>query len=172
MVEHDNPNVDSAELERFESLAHRWWDPDGEFKPLHDINNVRLNYINQCAPVSDKTVLDAGCGGGILTESLARLGAIVTGIDPAQRSLGVARLHAIETGVADQITYMQTTAEEMVSAHENSFDVVVCLEILEHVPNYRSTINALARLVKPGGDVVISTINRSLTCVLSGHRRC
>lgn len=153
-------NVDADEIQKFESLAHRWWDPDSEFKPLHDINGVRLNYINDRAPVAGRQVVDVGCGGGILTQSLAELGADATGVDPATGPITVAKLHAMETGMADSIRYIETTPEAFAEQEPASFDVVAALEMLEHVPDFGSTVNALATLARPGGDVFFSTINR------------
>lgn len=155
------PNVDPAEIAKFEALAHRWWDPDGDFKALHDINPLRVGYLeNRCA-LSGARVVDVGCGGGILTESLAALGADVTGIDVAQGPLAVAQLHAIEVGVENEIRYLAASPEEFVEEEREAFSVVTCLEMLEHVPDMASTVRALADLVVPGGDVVMSTINRN-----------
>ncbi len=152
-------NIDHAEVSKFEELASRWWDPNSEFKPLHDINPLRLNYIDQRAKITGKKVLDVGCGGGILAESMAVRGAVVTGIDAGQAPLTVAKLHALESGI--QMNYQQITAEEMAQEHENAFDVVTCMEMLEHVPNPASVIAACSRMVKPGGHVFFSTINRT-----------
>ncbi|MDE0224624.1 MAG: bifunctional 2-polyprenyl-6-hydroxyphenol methylase/3-demethylubiquinol 3-O-methyltransferase UbiG [Gammaproteobacteria bacterium] len=155
------PNVDPAEIAKFEALAHRWWDPDGDFKALHDINPLRVGYLeNRCA-LSGARVVDVGCGGGILTESLAARGADVTGIDVAQGPLAVAQLHAIEAGVEDEIRYLAASPEAFVEEEREAFAVVTCLEMLEHVPDMASTVRALADLVVPGGDVVMSTINRN-----------
>ena len=153
-------NVDPAELEKFESLAHRWWDKDGEFKPLHDINEVRLKFITDRSKVSERDVIEVGCGGGILSESLAHLGARITGIDPARGPLTVAKIHAIEKGLTDYPEYEIATAETYVDEHAESFHVVAALEMLEHVPDYRITVAALADLAKPGADLYFSTINR------------
>ncbi|WP_347330222.1 bifunctional 2-polyprenyl-6-hydroxyphenol methylase/3-demethylubiquinol 3-O-methyltransferase UbiG [Marinimicrobium locisalis] len=152
-------NVDAAEVAKFEALASRWWDRESEFKPLHDINPLRANFIDEHSPVAGKKVLDVGCGGGILAEALAQRGAEVTGIDMGEAPLGVARLHAQESGLS--IDYRQITAEAMAEEAPGQFDVVTCLEMLEHVPDPASVIEACARLVKPGGHVYFSTINRN-----------
>ena len=152
-------NVDHNEISKFEELAHRWWDPNSEFKPLHDINPLRLDYIDARAGISGKRVLDVGCGGGILAESMAKRGAEVTGIDMGETPLSVARLHKLESGV--EVDYRRITAEELAAAEPESFDVVTCMEMLEHVPDPGSVIDACARLVKPGGHVFFSTINRN-----------
>lgn len=154
-----NHNVDPAEIEKFESLASRWWDRNGEFKPLHDINPIRLNFINTGSPLNGKKVLDIGCGGGILTESMARCGADITGIDMGKSPLSIARLHAAEENL--EINYQQVTAEEHASANPSGYDVVTCMEMLEHVPEPYSIIQACMQLVKPGGSVYFSTINRN-----------
>ena len=154
-------NVDRAEIEKFEALAHRWWDPDGDFKPLHDINAVRVAYLAERCTLSGARVADVGCGGGILTESVAALGARVTGIDMAESPLAVARLHAIESGLDAAIRYERTTPEAFAAEEPGAFGVVTCLEMLEHVPDVTSTVQALADLAAPGGDVVVSTINRN-----------
>ncbi|MCY4130006.1 MAG: bifunctional 2-polyprenyl-6-hydroxyphenol methylase/3-demethylubiquinol 3-O-methyltransferase UbiG [Gammaproteobacteria bacterium] len=153
-------NVDPAELEKFESLAHRWWDKDGEFKPLHDINDVRLKFITDRSEVHERDVIEVGCGGGILTESLASLGARVVGIDPARGPLTVAKIHAIEGGLTEYPSYEIATAETYVDEHAESFHVVAALEMLEHVPDYGITVKALADLAKPGANLFFSTINR------------
>ncbi|MDH3441637.1 MAG: bifunctional 2-polyprenyl-6-hydroxyphenol methylase/3-demethylubiquinol 3-O-methyltransferase UbiG [Gammaproteobacteria bacterium] len=152
-------NVDAAEIAKFDALASRWWDPAGEFKPLHEINPLRLDYIRQRATLAGSNVVDIGCGGGILTESMAQLGATVTGIDMAEGPLAVARLHQAESGT--KVEYLQTTAEELATEHAGQFDVVTCLEMLEHVPSPSTVIAACTKLVKPGGDVFFSTINRN-----------
>jgi 2-polyprenyl-6-hydroxyphenyl methylase/3-demethylubiquinone-9 3-methyltransferase len=152
-------NVDPNEIRKFEELASRWWDKNSEFKPLHDINPLRANWIDNIAPVAEKKVLDVGCGGGILSESLAQRGAEVTGIDMGDAPLGVARLHQLESGLS--INYQKSTAEDFAKNHENTFDIVTCLEMLEHVPDPSSVINACAKMVKPGGAVFFSTINRN-----------
>ncbi len=166
-------NVDPKEIQKFEALAHRWWDPEGEFRPLHDINSTRLKYIDDHAGLSGLDVLEVGCGGGILTQSLAELGAVTTGIDVAPGPLKVAQMHAIETQMGEKIRYMETTAESFAKIEPESFDVVAALEMLEHVPDYRSTVCALAQLTRPGGKVFLSTINRNskayLTAVLGAE---
>jgi 2-polyprenyl-6-hydroxyphenyl methylase / 3-demethylubiquinone-9 3-methyltransferase len=152
-------NADPAELEKFGELAHRWWDPHGEFRPLHDLNPLRLGWIDGLARLAGKKVIDVGCGGGILSEAMARLGATVTGIDLSEKPLKVAQLHLLESGVA--VDYQLSSAEEHSVLHANKFDVVTCMELLEHVPDPASTVAACARLVKPGGHVFFSTINRN-----------
>ncbi|MDX1824916.1 MAG: bifunctional 2-polyprenyl-6-hydroxyphenol methylase/3-demethylubiquinol 3-O-methyltransferase UbiG [Thiohalomonadales bacterium] len=152
-------NVDQQEIAKFEELAHRWWDPESEFKPLHQINPLRLDYIDRRARLKDKQVLDVGCGGGILSESMAQRGAQVTGIDMGEAPLAVARLHQLESGM--EVNYQRTTAEALAEEKPESFDVVTCLEMLEHVPDPASIIQACARLVKPGGQIFFSTINRN-----------
>ena len=152
-------NVDPGEIEKFEKLAGRWWDPNSEFKPLHDINPLRLDYIDRLAPLAGKRVIDVGCGGGLLTEGMAARGAEVTGIDMGKTPLSVARLHQHESGLA--IDYQQTTAEQVASEQPGSFDIVTCLEMLEHVPNPATSIAACAALVKDDGRVFFSTINRN-----------
>jgi len=153
-------NVDKAEIEKFEALASRWWDKDSEFKPLHEINPLRLNYIDRrCNGLQDKNVIDVGCGGGILAESMAQRGASVTGIDMGEAPLQVARLHKHESGV--EVDYQQITAEQMAEKNAGKYDVVTCMEMLEHVPDPASVIKACAQLVKPNGTVFFSTINRN-----------
>lgn len=152
-------NVDPAEISKFEELASRWWDPHSEFKPLHDINPLRLNYIDQHAGLAGKQVLDVGCGGGILAESMAARGAHVLGIDMGEAPLQVARLHMLESGVT--LDYRQVTVEALAEETPASYDVVTCMEMLEHVPDPASVIAACARLVKPGGQVFLSTLNRN-----------
>lgn len=152
------PNIDPSEINKFERIASRWWDLDGEFKPLHAINPLRANYIDQAAHVAGKAVLDVGCGGGILTEALAQRGAKVTGIDMGKAPLDVARLHCLESGL--DIHYEQTTAEAFAEATTGGFDVVTCMEMLEHVPDPSSVIRACAALAKPGAKLFFSTINR------------
>lgn len=152
-------NVDYAELEKFESIAENWWDKTSEFKPLHDINPLRLNYIDERAPLSGKKVIDVGCGGGILSESMAQRGAEVTGIDMGEAPLAVARIHAEKSGVT--VNYHHSTAEQMAEENPAQYDVVTCLEMLEHVPDPSSVIEACSKLVKPGGHVFFSTINRN-----------
>jgi 2-polyprenyl-6-hydroxyphenyl methylase/3-demethylubiquinone-9 3-methyltransferase len=152
-------NADPAELEKFSRLAHRWWDPQGEFRPLHEINPLRLDWIDRHAQLAGKKVLDVGCGGGILAEAMARLGAQVTGIDLSDKALRVAELHLLESKLA--ITYEKVTAEDYAARHEGEFDVVTCMELLEHVPEPASMVAACARLVRPGGKAFFSTINRN-----------
>lgn len=152
-------NVDAAEVAKFDALASRWWDPDGEFRPLHEINPLRLDWIRQYVDLAECRALDIGCGGGILTEAMAGCGAIVSGIDMAEKPLGVARLHQLESGA--EVEYEQSTAEAFASRHPGEFDVVTCLEMLEHVPSPPAVIAAAAELVKPGGHVFFSTINRN-----------
>lgn len=152
-------NVDPAEVAKFESMASRWWDKNGDFKPLHDINPLRANYIDGRAKVAEKKVIDVGCGGGILSESLAQRGADVTGIDMGEAPLSVARLHALESGVS--VIYQHCTAEQLAQSQPESFAVVSCLEMLEHVPDPSSVIQACADLCQPGGDLFFSTINRT-----------
>lgn len=153
-------NVDQAELTKFSSLAHRWWDVDGEFGPLHAINPLRLDWIDGIAPLKGQRVLDVGCGGGILADAMARKGADVLGIDLAEKSLKVAQLHALEAGTS-QITYRLVAAEALAAEMPDQFDVVTCMEMLEHVPDPASVVQACARLAKPGGWVFFSTINRN-----------
>ncbi|MFC1664994.1 bifunctional 2-polyprenyl-6-hydroxyphenol methylase/3-demethylubiquinol 3-O-methyltransferase UbiG [Pseudomonadota bacterium] len=152
-------NVDYAEINKFAELASRWWDPSSEFKPLHDINPLRLDYIDNREPVKGKRILDIGCGGGILSEGLAAKGAIVTAIDMGEAPLAVARLHLKESSL--EVDYQKSTAEAIADTHSESFDIVTCLEMLEHVPDPESIITASRKLVKPGGAVFFSTINRN-----------
>ncbi|MCC5857956.1 MAG: bifunctional 2-polyprenyl-6-hydroxyphenol methylase/3-demethylubiquinol 3-O-methyltransferase UbiG [Ectothiorhodospiraceae bacterium] len=152
-------NVNPSEVAKFEASASRWWDPEGEFRPLHDINPLRLGYIESWAELDGQAVLDVGCGGGILAESMALKGADVTGIDMGEAPLGVARLHALETGV--EIAYRRTTAEELAEEQPGAFQVVTCMEMLEHVPDPASVVRACARLAAPGGMVFFSTISRT-----------
>ena len=152
-------NIDPAEVNKFEELASRWWDPSSEFKPLHDINPLRIDYINERAALKGQRVIDVGCGGGLLSEGMAQLGAEVTGIDMGEAPLTVARLHQHETGI--QVDYQRTTAEQLAEQNPHSFDVCTCLEMLEHVPDPASVIEACAKLVKPGGRLFFSTINRN-----------
>ena len=152
-------NADPAELEKFGELAHRWWDPNSEFKPLHDINPLRVDWIDKAVGLPGKRVLDVGCGGGLLSEGMATRGAIVTGIDLSEKPLGVARLHLLESGC--KVDYRLIAVEQLAEEMPASFDVVTCLEMLEHVPNPSSVIAACARLVKPGGQVFFSTLNRN-----------
>lgn len=164
-VESNNPkqqnNVDPLEIKKFEDLAHRWWDRDSEFKPLHEINPLRLDYIDRnSGGLKDKKVIDVGCGGGILAESMALRGADTLGIDMGKTPLSVAELHALEAGV-ENITYKQITVEEVAENEAGTYDVVTCMEMLEHVPDPSSIIQACSDLVKPGGTVFFSTINRN-----------
>jgi len=152
-------NADRAELDKFGELAHRWWDPNSEFKPLHDINPLRLDWIDEHVGLAGKRVLDVGCGGGLLSEGMAARGAQVTGIDLSEKPLGVARLHLLESG--QQVDYRLTSAEQLAEEMPESFDAVTCLEMLEHVPDPASVVAACARLVKPGGQVFFSTLNRN-----------
>ena len=152
-------NIDPAEIKKFEDLASRWWDKQGEFKPLHEMNPLRLNFINTGSPLENKTVCDIGCGGGILSESMALYGATVTGSDMGKAPLSVARLHALESEL--DIDYRQITAEDMAEQEPATFDVITCMEMLEHVPDPASVISACFSLVKPGGSVYFSTINRN-----------
>jgi 2-polyprenyl-6-hydroxyphenyl methylase/3-demethylubiquinone-9 3-methyltransferase len=155
-----NMNVDTAELAKFSELAHRWWDVNSEFRPLHQINPLRLEWINNLASINGKAVLDIGCGGGILSDAMARLGATVTGIDLATKSLKVAQLHALETQTPN-VTYREVSAEDLAAEAPAQFDVVTCMEMLEHVPDPASIVKACAALVKPGGWVFFSTLNRN-----------
>jgi 2-polyprenyl-6-hydroxyphenyl methylase/3-demethylubiquinone-9 3-methyltransferase len=152
-------NADPIELEKFSQLAHKWWDPNSEFKPLHDINPLRLGYIDRHAGLTGKTVLDVGCGGGILSESMAELNANVTGIDLSDKALQVARLHLLESG--KQVEYRKIAVEDLAAEQPARYDVVTCLEMLEHVPDPHSVIMACAQLVKPGGWIFFSTLNRN-----------
>ena len=155
-----NPNVDPAELAKFSDLAHRWWDKDSEFRPLHQINPLRLDWISQLCPLNGKHVLDVGCGGGILADSMARKGAKVVGIDLASKPLRVAELHALEANTPN-VSYREISAEDLAIKSPATFDVVTCMEMLEHVPDPASVVRACATLVKPGGWVFFSTLNRS-----------
>ena len=152
-------NVDPAEIQKFEELASRWWDPESEFAPLHAINPLRTEYINLHSPVKNLKVLDVGCGGGLVSEGLAAFGADVTGIDMGEAPLSVANLHLLESGL--KVEYLKITAEELAEQRPEEYDIVTCLEMLEHVPEPSSVISACATLVKPGGDVYFSTINRN-----------
>ena len=153
------PNVDAGEIAKFEALANRWWDPKGEFKPLHDINPLRLNFIDQRVSLAGKQVLDVGCGGGLLSEGMSLRGAHVIGIDMGEAPLSVAKLHGLESGV--NVEYRQITAESVAEEMPGQFDVVTCLEMLEHVPDPSKVIQACATLLKPGGHLFLSTINRN-----------
>lgn len=152
-------NVDAVEIEKFSALAHKWWDPNSEFRPLHEINPLRLGYINDIVPLSGKTVLDVGCGGGILSEALAGAGATVTGIDLADKSLSVAKLHLLESG--KQVEYRKVAVEVLAEERPASYDVVTCMEMLEHVPDPAAVVAACTKLVKPNGHVFFSTLNRN-----------
>jgi 2-polyprenyl-6-hydroxyphenyl methylase/3-demethylubiquinone-9 3-methyltransferase len=153
-------NADPAELAKFSDLAHRWWDMDGEFRPLHQINPLRLAWINSLCPLKGQQVLDVGCGGGVLSDAMARVGAQVTGIDLASKALRVAQLHALEAQTPN-VQYREVSAEALAAQQPGSFDVVTCMEMLEHVPDPASVVQACAELVKPGGWVFFSTLNRS-----------
>ena len=154
-----NTNVDPAELEKFSALAHRWWDPQSEFRPLHEINPLRLEHIDRISGLQGKTVLDVGCGGGILSEAMATRGAQVTGIDLADKPLKVAQLHLLESG--QQVNYRQIAVEELATEAPGSFDVVTCMEMLEHVPDPAAVVRACAALLKPGGHAFFATLNRN-----------
>jgi len=156
----ESNNVDHSELAKFSALASKWWDPNSEFRPLHEINPLRLNWIDERVGLKGKRVLDVGCGGGILAESMARRGADVLGIDLAEKSLKVAELHKLETGVSN-VNYRVVSAEQLAGEEQGTFDVVTCLEMLEHVPDPAQTIQACADLCKPGGWLFFSTINRN-----------
>jgi 2-polyprenyl-6-hydroxyphenyl methylase / 3-demethylubiquinone-9 3-methyltransferase len=152
-------NADPLEIQKFSELAHRWWDPTSEFRPLHEINPLRLDWINARAPLAGKDVIDIGCGGGILTEAMARKGARVTGIDLSEKALKVADLHGLESGA--QVRYELIAAEDMAAREAGKYDVVTCMEMLEHVPDPAAVVKAAATLVKPGGKVFFSTLNRN-----------
>jgi 2-polyprenyl-6-hydroxyphenyl methylase/3-demethylubiquinone-9 3-methyltransferase len=160
MNETTKQNIDQQEIAKFDVIAGRWWDPDGEFKPLHDINPLRLDYVDAIANLNGKRVVDIGCGGGILSEGMAQRGADVTGIDMAEAALTVAKLHLHESGV--NVDYQLCTAENLAEQQPGQFDVVTCMELLEHVPDPASIISACARLAKPNGHVFLSTINRNM----------
>lgn len=157
-------NVDQTEIDKFSQMAHKWWDLDGEFKPLHQINPLRTDYIDRHAPLDAARVVDVGCGGGILTEALARRGATVTGVDLAKKSLKVAQLHALDQGLT--IDYRCVTVEALAAEQPASFDRVVCMEMLEHVPDPQSVVSSCAALARPGGWVFFSTLNRNLKSYL------
>ncbi len=152
-------NVDAGEVAKFDALAARWWDPDGEFRPLHEINPLRLDWIRQYADLNGRRVVDIGCGGGILAESMAAAGADVTGIDMAESPLAVARLHQVESGI--DVDYRQSTAEELAATNAGQYDIVTCLEMLEHVPSPAQIIASAHTLLRPGGQAFFSTINRN-----------
>lgn len=157
-------NADPQEVQKFDHLAHHWWDPNSEFRPLHEINPIRLEWINSRAPLAGKTVLDVGCGGGILAESMAKKGAHVTGIDLSEKALKVADLHSLESGVS--VHYELIPAEQLADRQPAYYDVVTCMEMLEHVPDPASIVRACATLVKPGGQVFFSTFNRNFRAYL------
>lgn len=152
-------NADPLELQKFSDLAHRWWDPTSEFRPLHEINPLRLEWINAHAPLAGKTIVDIGCGGGILAESMAKKGGRVTGIDLSEKALKVADLHSLESGV--QVRYELISAEDLAAREPAAYDIVTCMEMLEHVPDPAAVVRACAALVKPGGQVFFSTLNRN-----------
>lgn len=155
-----NNNVDASEIAKFSAMAERWWDLHGEFKPLHDINPIRANYIDGRSPVAEKKLIDVGCGGGILSEAMAQRGAIVTGIDMAEAPLDIARKHAKASSL--EIEYKRSTAENFSQSHAEKFDIISCLEMLEHVPDPQSVVNACAKLTNKNGDLYFSTINRTV----------
>jgi 2-polyprenyl-6-hydroxyphenyl methylase / 3-demethylubiquinone-9 3-methyltransferase len=157
-------NSDDSEIAKFSALAHRWWDPESEFRPLHEINPLRLDWIDQHCALTGKSTIDIGCGGGILAESMALRGAHVTGVDLSDKALAVAKLHLLETGV--QVEYLKIAAESIAEERPAHYDVVTCMEMLEHVPDPASTVRACAQLVKPGGSVFFSTINRNFKAYL------
>jgi 2-polyprenyl-6-hydroxyphenyl methylase/3-demethylubiquinone-9 3-methyltransferase len=152
-------NADPLEIQKFSELAHRWWDPTSEFRPLHEINPLRLEWINARVPLAGKQVCDIGCGGGILAESIARKGATVTGIDLSEKALKVADLHSLESGI--KVRYELIAAEELAAREAGQYDVVTCMEMLEHVPDPAAIVQACAKLVKPGGHIFFSTLNRN-----------
>lgn len=161
MPQETTPNVDPSEIQKFSDLAHRWWDPDGEFRPLHLINPLRLSWIDSHAHLKGKKILDVGCGGGILSDAMARLGGDVLGIDMSAKVLQAAQLHALEAQTPP-IQYKQISVENLAVEHPSSFDVITCMEMLEHVPDPNSIINAITTLVKPGGYVFFATINKNI----------
>ena len=152
-------NADPLEIQKFSELAHRWWDPTSEFRPLHEINPLRLEWINARVPLAGKQVCDVGCGGGILAESIAKKGATVTGIDLSEKALKVADLHSLESGI--KVRYELISAEELAAREAGQYDVVTCMEMLEHVPDPAAIVQACAKLVKPGGHIFFSTLNRN-----------
>jgi len=155
----ESRNVDPAEIARFDAAASRWWDPQGEMRPLHDLNPVRLQYVERAGPLAGRRILDVGCGGGLLAEAMARNGAQVTGIDLAEELLQVARLHALDTGV--EVDYRLEAAETHAADHAGAYEIVTCMEMLEHVPDPAGVVAALGQLVRPGGHVFVSTLNRT-----------
>lgn len=158
------PNFDAAEIARFQAAASRWWDPEGEMRPLHDLNPVRLEYVERAGPLAGRSVVDVGCGGGLLAEAMAGRGARVVGIDLADDLLRVAELHALEAGIS--VEYRHESAEAHAAPHAGLYDVVTCMEMLEHVPDPEAIVAALARLVRPGGHVFVSTLNRTARAYL------
>jgi 2-polyprenyl-6-hydroxyphenyl methylase/3-demethylubiquinone-9 3-methyltransferase len=163
-MEKQNINVDLNEVEKFNKIAHKWWDPSSEFKPLHDINPLRVNYINDLFPLNEKNILDVGCGGGILAESMARLGGNVTGIDQSEIAIKIAKLHAKENNLS--IDYKLLNIEDFLKKNSNKFDVITCLEMIEHVPDPASIITSCAKKLKKNGRLYVSTINRNLKAFL------
>jgi 2-polyprenyl-6-hydroxyphenyl methylase/3-demethylubiquinone-9 3-methyltransferase len=163
-MEKQNINVDLNEVEKFNKIAHKWWDPSSEFKPLHDINPLRVNYINDLFPLNEKNILDVGCGGGILAESMARLGGNVTGIDQSEIAIKIAKLHAKENNLS--IDYKLLNIEDFLKKYSNKFDVITCLEMIEHVPDPASIITSCAKKLKKNGRLYVSTINRNLKAFL------
>ncbi len=162
----DLPNLDAAERDKFDAVAASWWDPAGSFRPLHDLNPARLRYIAQRCDLSSARVLDVGCGGGILSEALASKGARVTGVDIAPKVLQIARMHLLESGL--EVDYQLSTVESLAASQPDRFDVITCMELLEHVPDPTSTISAMAALLKPGGHLFLSTLNRTPMAWLFG----
>jgi 2-polyprenyl-6-hydroxyphenyl methylase / 3-demethylubiquinone-9 3-methyltransferase len=160
----DAVNVDAAEVARFQAAASRWWDPEGEMRPLHELNPVRLEYVERAGSIDGRRIVDVGCGGGLLAEAMARRGARVTGLDLASELLQVAELHALESGIT--VDYRLETAEQHAVGHAGEYDVATCMEMLEHVPEPRSVVAALAALVRPGGHIFVSTINRNARAYL------
>lgn len=156
----ENENIDLKELEKFSSRANQWWDADGEFKTLHDINPVRLNYVTKHVSLKDSRIMDIGCGGGIFAEAMAKQGALVTGLDASKENIEIASQHATDKQL--DIIYSVSTAENYAEDHIDSFDVITCMELLEHVPNPASIIQAASKMIKPGGHVIFSTINRNI----------
>ena len=163
-MEKQNINVDLDEVEKFNKIAHKWWDPSSEFKPLHDINPLRVNYINDLFPLNEKNILDVGCGGGILAESMARLGGNVTGIDQSEIAIKIAKLHAKENNLS--IDYKLLNIEDFLKKDTSKFDVITCLEMIEHVPDPASIITSCAKKLKKNGRLYVSTINRNLKAFL------
>ena len=163
-MEKQNINVDLNEVEKFNKIAHKWWDPSSEFKPLHDINPLRVNYINDLFPLNEKNILDVGCGGGILAESMARLGGNVTGIDQSEIAIKIAKLHSKENNLS--IDYKLLNIEDFLKKDSNKFDVITCLEMIEHVPDPASIITSCAKKLKKNGRLYVSTINRNLKAFL------